>query len=927
MKELIEKWLSLFGSPWVFTFEDKKWAEKIAGLTSKYQSLDTLLDVNKEKPYGIHFSPNWNYGLLNRVWEDIVRKREDAEPWLACLFVDIDRRMSSFLNDSDNTNLKKAAIALIEELKLRVMYISETPWWLHLWIFFKESDRKRLWTIISDDDLKLLQLWLARRFNWWDTNVQWYSKMMRCPFTNHWKTWLPEQVKLYKTNAKHFYEDDWITETHIELDLTEVTKPEDITIQEDMLVSKEAIIHFLTKEKETLKVESEETSRSLEPSITTEWEEKLNELNITDVVKKVYDYPREYHWKVYRFSTDRNNIILEYDWIRHHTDWYKINPDDNYVINFSMSNHSKFERPTWWPYRFLRRYFNNNLIKLKDFAKKEFNIELAEGVGWMYGTYMATNWVYIFSSDWVIFESNVSKKWENARQTFIQRPIAIKWVIETKFQALWEEEQTRKQYIFFDTKKEVEYLVEFQPDIKKFNNCYWQYWLIITAQSNAVLLNMYVALDLAVEAWQIFKYDCRELNWYYDDMYVLWDKAFDTTGREMDMMDMWLILRTKKITTQPIQKGITVWEFWEKFAKLFSQRESLVSFTTFIALLLWSKFRDPILAWYKQQVLIPWLFLSGISRSWKTTALTILKNWFGLAYETKKLSIVSTTPQPLKQEATDDFILHLEEFTWDVWELKETIVRDILNKSKTARWEMDWSNLSYISRSQLILDWEVLPESESVINRCIMIPMFLQERTGNEQTLWDIMNYWYRQDFLSTLYMLDKNEAIEDFKESEAKLAKAWVKDRNLLLYSFLLTVNKWFNIYFENELIDAIMTNISQQTSTDRDSSMLSNLLADLIIKYRVRPTVGYAEFEDGHEDVDTRVVSMVFTSDFKKKFWTYFIWAQNEFGSYRVRGTPNSLKLVYNSNDKDPVNMKLLWIINDFQQYFNFTDNFIQI
>jgi hypothetical protein len=63
------------------------------------------------------------------------------------------------------------------------------------------------------------------------------------------------------------------------------------------------------------------------------------------------------------------------------------------------------------------------------------------------------------------------------------------------------------------------------------------------------------------------------------------------------------------------------------------------------------------------------------------------------------------------------------------------------------------------------------------------------------------------------------------------------VKDRNLLLYSFLVTVNKWFSIYFENELIDAITTNIKQQTSSDKDSSMLSNLLADLIIKYRIRP------------------------------------------------------------------------------------------
>ena len=923
MKELIEKWLSLFGSPWVFSFEDKKSSERIIGFTSDYQSIDTLIKVNEEKPYGIHFSPNWNFGLLNKVWTPIVRKKDLANPYISCFYIDVDKRDSIFNADETKRWMLKYLISFIEDIHLRVAFISETPGWFHLRLFVRPEDREKLWRFLSNDDYKLIQENLASRVEWWDKNAHWFAKIMRCPFSKYWKNWIPEDVKLYSTNIA-ITNDEWWEVWKV--NLREVKTVDDLVIPDNMYSRKEWIIDFIKSLKNNMNIDRKAPSLDMLNTIIWDWETKINELNIVEVVKKLYDYPREYHWKMYRFVLDWLGISMEYDWIKHHTDWYKINKEQNYVNNFSTFNHSKYERPTGWPYRFLRRYFNNNFSKLKDFVNNCFELWLTEEKEWVYGSYLANNWTYIFCSDWVIFESNVSKKWEDVRQTIIQRPIAIKWVIETKFQAHWEEDQIRRQYIFYDVYNNSEYLIEFKPDVKKFNNDYGSYGLILTTNSNAILLNLFVALNSAVEKWQIYKYDCRELNWYYDDMFVIGDEAYDTEWNLIDANDIGLILRTRKVSTQPTQKEITVSEFWEMVAKLFSQREALVSFTTFIALLLGTKFWNPILKWYKQQVLIPWLFLSWISRSGKTTALTIFKNWFGLSYETKKYSIVSTTPQPLRQEATDDFILHLEEFTWEVWEIKETIVRDILNKSKTSRWEQDGSNLSYTSRSQLILDWEVLPESESVTNRCVMVPMFLQERIGTEKLLWEIMQYNYRTDFIKTLYNIDQTSAIDDFKESEAKLYEAWVRDRNLLLYSFLLTVNKWFSIYFENELINAILTNISQQTATDKDSSILSDLMADIIIKYRIKPTVGYME-RDWVVDTDSKVVLITYTSDFRKRHKTYFIWAQKEFWDKRIVYKPNAIKLIYDPSDKSPENVKLLTIITNFYQYYNVTNNVIDV
>ena len=161
--------------------------------------------------------------------------------------------------------------------------------------------------------------------------------------------------------------------------------------------------------------------------------------------------------------------------------------------------------------------------------------------------------------------------------------------------------------------------------------------------------------------------------------------------------------------------------------------------------------------------------------------MTILKNWARIATDTKKYSIKSTTPQPLKQAATDDFVLHLEEFTWHIWEIKETIVRDVLNKAKTARWQADWENVYYIFRSALVLDWERLPESQSVSNRCVVVPMFEEDKLGDEKKLWWFVWKSFLKDFITQLYDIDTTMVVKQFKAVEAILRAEWIRDRNLL--------------------------------------------------------------------------------------------------------------------------------------------------
>jgi len=66
---------------------------------------------------------------------------------------------------------------------------------------------------------------------------------------------------------------------------------------------------------------------------------------------------------------------------------------------------------------------------------------------------------------------------------------------------------------------------------------------------------------------------------------------------------------------------------------------------------------------YKQQLMLPAVMFSGKTMTGKSTLITMLKEGSGLTAKTRVKSVRSTTPQPLKQAATDPFILHLEEFT------------------------------------------------------------------------------------------------------------------------------------------------------------------------------------------------------------------------------------------------------------------------
>lgn len=838
MIDVIAKWLSLFGEPWVFLLNTDKKDYKTKIDRWNYRWLENSYDINQSSPLWLFFTPNWNFGKINQTGEKIKRSDTLAERYVSAIYIDLDKKMSSYKDKSDEEYLDYI-IDCIEKRDFLVHYIMKSGWWYHLYNFVHPTQRYEIGEFLTKwrwDNRKILFDWLASIFDGWDAASHSISKLMRLPFSKHWKTAEPIDTKLYRVIRK-VNNENWKNKARIKL--VEVKKPEDITldgfdtVENDIPFTTLAWIeHFIKQQQPVSSVWKNATAVQRASAL------QINQLDIVEVISRLEKYPRlNADWLPTIFKTDWNRISIVVDWTLTPTDWYKINRAKNYVNNFSLAEHPRDERPAWPVYVFLVNYFYKDLNKMAEFLKAEFNIDFfAE---WSIMRLSTDKWVISFNTDWVYYIK--AKEWEESQEKLFDTPFIIKWAVRTNFDSYWESEDKNLYTIISlldrDEDEPENMIINFTEDRKKFNRTYWKKWLTFLKWEYD-LLDFYSAIKKAVKEWVIKQYDYLYLNWYYKDYYLEWDVMYDTKGNKINTNELPVIIDTQEVKRYEWTKEITMSEFWEKLRQLYTDRESMVAYITFLALAMWDKFWKERLDWNLQQVLLPALFLAWITKSWKSTLINLMLNWFGLSSDCKKYSVKWTTLQPLKQWATDDFITHREEFTGNIWQDRETIIRDVLNKWKTARWNMDWSNVYYIYRASLIIDWENLPESESVINRCVCIPMTLQDRIWTQELIRSFDWLTFKKDFLTELYNIDLNKVKKDFQAAQDRCINYWITDRNSMIYAFVLCVNDWFNIYLETDLVTAIKENLELSASVDNSQSPLSTLLSDIITKNKIRPT-----------------------------------------------------------------------------------------
>ena len=918
MSELMKAWLALFGNSAVFLLPE--WSAKAGKKWINYNNqfwIDKSITINKEQSYWLFFTPNGNLGRLASEWEPVHHQQVECENYISCFYADLDKKDSTFADKS----MDEYFDYIKETIRKRdyiVQYIVQSGGGFHLYSFVDRAQCYEMWERFRSD-FKTIQIQMAKIFDGGDEKAHSINKLMRMPFSNHWKTAMPKQCKLWKVDK--VWGDEYTANE--KYTFTEVTKPEQITLEGKNLTQVNWIEKFINNQKSIVI-----TNNKWQDVTHTPMTDMIDKLPIVDVIRRLERYPRINDRKQeVKFKTDWSRIRFEIDWRVVYTDWYKINAKQNYVNNFSTSVgvHDLDERPRGPVYYFLLVYFNRDMMAMWDFLKAEYDIDFLD---WWKETFMklpTDKGVIMFQDDWVYYRTTKTrgKETEDANEKLFDVPFIVKGWMKIWQDKYWETDDMNYYYIISlldrDADDPEEMIIEYKPDKAKFNNEYWKKWISFT-KSDAYLVDFYSALKLWLKSWLIRKYRYINQNWYYPNMYIEGDRIYN---REWDLLDtegLAMKFDTPKIETTPITTEVTMKEYWKMLRKVFIDDESILCFITFLVLVMWDKFWNVYLNGNEQQVIIPGLFISGKTKSWKSTMVNLLLNWFGLSSNCRRASVKWTTLQPLKQSATDDFILHREEFTgrW-MTEEKENLIRDVLNKTKTARWMIDWTNTRYTYRSSLILDGERLPDSESVINRCVVVPFSIKGRIGTMELLRSFNWVGFKNDFITKLYKINPTTVQDKFRAAQDRCIKAWILDRYSMLYGFLLCVNEWFNIYDEELLLATINKNLKESDELDREQTPLAYILNEVINEHKVKPTL--SEEGDGVYKVIIPIPKKTYSSiklmimEMLKIYW-----------SSRMVFSKQNIVATLSSHDNSELNKELYNTIILYKSHFDM-DKFMDL
>ena len=867
---------------------------------SKYSSLDENITINAEMPFWLYFTPNGNFGKINKYWEKIQRKSSLAEPYIACYFFDID------IKSTDYQTVEEAfeeTLKICKERQFKVHFLVKSWGGVHWYIFVEPTARVDAGKKYKSKFSAMMKI-IAEMFPGWDLAVGQIERLMRLPFSNHWKTGEPIPVELYRI--------DWEEEPIP----VRVESVEDIFVNEYSYLTIEHIHNFaesITEEVDIKKAMGVSLTLGISSLI-----DQVNKIPIKSILKAIYNEPKDNgkNWKHFIYSG--SHIGFEYKDKQtgfstfETTMGYRIWEERNCINNFSTQNHSIDERPRGQPYAFLYYYFNKDKDLIIKFIKEHFKIQFEESsTEYIMPSLVAPNGTIHFHKNQCIYNKTKLDSKGHIKEFSIvlfDSGVYIKGMMESRFSLFWEQDSAR---IFYIMEKpwifgwNNEFIIEFQETTTKFNAKYWQYGLVFKGQIED-LLDFYVALNNAVNANILPKYELLYLNGMYKDFFLLGNTFITPTFK---FKNEWENIRLK---TQPIKMSIqgkehiSVEEYYKLLTGITSKRVAILSYLTFIALYLWQYFWDWV-AKQKQQFMLPWLFISGATHSGKSTLLSALKEWGGIDKEAVKKSIGST-PQPLKQMATDWFLVHYDEFTAEnANPEKENLLRDIVNRTISARGTITGENIMYHYRASLLVDWERLPQSTSVVNRMIIVAMYEDDKKGTPQSLARIAKYSYMKDLIMKAYLVSQEDVLKEYNKSEQKLLNQGLSWRELWLNAYLLTINSLFQITSEEDVIDIIIETGKSMKKITSFWDPLTNVLSEAIIKNRfvpVRRELPPPQY--GWE------ITVPMSREFMNEKFIQFNSIQKKYWD-KVRLIGNKLRITLMNDDTE-----LREMVDHYQQYF---------
>lgn len=899
--EIAQARLQLFGNPLVCLLPDIKAGHKIKK-PQKYTlnySLQSMLELNQKfaSPYSINFTPNGDYGRLNVLWQKVTHRAQDSSGNIYCLFWDLDQKIAPRYKDKTKEAYLKYITSKIEELDMNVQYITESGWWYHLFSFINPDEVSAVSEVIGKD-IGLIQREVCNYFEWADTQCVWQERLIRMPLSIHRKSWLPFLTKLFE--VKKTKQKDW----SCKIDLVQVVNEDQITL--------EWKTQFGPKEAETLlanlkysKQQETPTYKKLEKNPI---KYQVNNIPFSALFEVLQDTPRNLDGHTIRYFLDGTSVVIETDGVKYTTHWYKWRKMENVLKNFSFE-HTPTERPNGHILKFLEQYFNFDYWAMAQFLKEKFDIELFIE-WWECISKLSQDKTTIAFKEAGIYIISPSSDCE---EMLFSSPFLIKGVIFVP--TIIDGKQTSTMRIvltkidaFEDEELEGgrEVIIDLEPKVAKFNEKYLKYWLTC-CWTDKKLLAFYRVVRYNAMMNNIITFDWRWHNWYYQDWYVLGQRMYWKNGNYINPDEYNIVLDTPDLQFCKDWIDCTMSEYANVLMELFSPRECLLAFCTFIAASMSYKFWKPNLIDNWQPFMLPHLFLSWKTKTGKSTLIGLMKNWFWLNEQANKKGMTNTTALPMKRLSATPRWLHLEEYTWDVSNKAENIVRLWINWTEWWMGKADGTYETFEFKCSYIIDWERLPSAPSLINRFVWIIMQRSDMIGDIKMLRRCSQLRYFKDFISKLYCIDQSNVGKDYEDAQDRLLENGVQDRNISIYAYLVCVARWFEICDDEILLKAILDNLQMLELWWTDVSTLWDILSKRFTQHP-RPTI---TMEDGDE---IRYMNIIFTLDLFNSIKWNISTARSEFGIKRIIVNGCNLMLVIDKNDKTKVNQKFLTIVRPY-------------
>lgn len=291
----------------------------------------------------------------------------------------------------------------------------------------------------------------------------------------------------------------------------------------------------------------------------------------------------------------------------------------------------------------------------------------------------------------------------------------------------------------------------------------------------------------------------------------------------------------------------------------------------------------------------------------------MLKSMLWYNNTARTYSLGSLSPQPLKQYATDNSLLFLEEITSNIQERCEEILRNVLNHNKWWRGTNTGTNVFYDFRSPIFALWERTFKDESINNRFLTLVMSATQHKGDDEKIQAMQTVTCTND-IYTKYQEYKTELNDKYEEYCDRLKKDWVHPRVADVWAYSYAINDLFQIgYTYDELYEFMQKNLKNiwydLSSTVKiwKEHQLKSIIVNGIMNRRVIWTY------ESHSDHDTYTI--MFMEDFYQKNRAVLNFMVTEFNDHKKRMSMvgNDLIITVATINADNVDI-VLWYILEF-------------